>query len=97
LSLALRTLIVQFSGRISGRNDNECGASGVKEIDGTLLWTIDPPADRLYAVEPVGVAIINLYYDFLKINNLPITNTGCEVAIINDYFNLNRIGRGPSV
>jgi hypothetical protein len=26
---------------------------------GTLLCTMDPPAARLYAVEPVGVEIIN--------------------------------------
>jgi len=40
-------LIVTFSGRISGRKDKECGANGVREIDGTFDYTIEPPAAKL--------------------------------------------------
>ena len=58
LSLTFLITIVQFSGRIRGRKDRECGAIGVSEIDGTLFWTIGPPAAKLYAVLPVGVEMI---------------------------------------
>ena len=36
----------------------ECGQIGVIIIDSILGDTIGPPADKEYAVEPVGVAII---------------------------------------
>ena len=52
--------ILQFSGSIRGLNDNECGATGVSKIAGTLHYTIEPPAAKLYAVDPVGVDIISL-------------------------------------
>jgi len=53
------SLIEQFSGSIKGLKDRECGAIGVKSMAGTLHYTIDPPAAKLYAVDPVGVEIIN--------------------------------------
>lgn len=37
----------------------ECGHIGVNIIPFTLGFTIGPPADKEYAVEPVGVDIIN--------------------------------------
>ena len=37
----------------------ECGHIGVNIIPFTLGFTIGPPADKDYAVEPVGVDIIN--------------------------------------
>lgn len=49
----------EFKGRIKGRKDRERGQIGVKRIHFTVGWTIEPPADREYAVEPVGVAKIN--------------------------------------
>ncbi len=45
-------------GSISGLKLNECGDNGVKHIHYVFGLTIDPPAAILYAVEPVGVAII---------------------------------------
>ena len=45
-------------GIIKGLNDNECGAKGVIAMQSVFAYIIDPPAERLYAVEPVGVDII---------------------------------------
>lgn len=59
-SAGFLSLITIFSGKIRGLKDREWGANGVKEIAGTLLYIIDPPAARLYAVDPVGVDIIKL-------------------------------------
>ena len=59
-SSGFRSLIDTFSGRIKGLNERECGARGVREIAGTLLCMIEPPAARLYAVDPVGVDMISL-------------------------------------
>ena len=42
-----------------GRMKQECGHIGVSIIPFTLGFTIGPPADKEYAVEPVGVDIIN--------------------------------------
>ena len=50
-----------------GLNDNDKGHIGDMIVQGTSLWTIGPPADRLYAVEPVGVDIINPYFIFNKL------------------------------
>jgi len=52
-------LISEFSGKIRGLKDKEWEASGVSRIAGTFAYTIDPPAAILYAVDPVGVDIIN--------------------------------------
>ncbi len=60
-SSGLVNLIWQFSGKMRGLKESEWGAIGVKMMAGTLLWTIGPPAARLYAVEPVGVEMISLY------------------------------------
>src|SRR5688500_17524704 len=40
----------------TGRNERLCGQIGVTQKASTPLSTIGPPADRLYAVEPLGVA-----------------------------------------
>jgi len=42
-------------GIIRGRNENEWGAIAVRHMHSMLLWTILPPADKLYAVDPFGV------------------------------------------
>jgi hypothetical protein len=47
-------------GNNKGLNDNERGQMGVSRIQGIVGWTIGPPADNEYAVEPVGVDTINL-------------------------------------
>lgn len=44
-----------LSGRSIGRNDRVCGQRGVMSIEGISGWTKDPPAEREYAVDPVGV------------------------------------------
>ena len=43
--------------RISGLKESECGAIGVRHIAGSVTSSRDPPAARLYAVDPVGVEI----------------------------------------
>ena len=48
---------------LSGNNiclkESVCGQIGVIKRPGVRGWTIDPPADIEYAVDPVGVAIIS--------------------------------------
>lgn len=46
------------SGTTNGRNDSECGATGVRRAQGTDGATTGPPTERLYAVEPDGVAMM---------------------------------------
>lgn len=48
---------VDESGKMTGRNEREWGQMGVKRIAGTVGARMDPPADMLYAVDPVGVAM----------------------------------------
>jgi hypothetical protein len=52
---------VEFVGKIAVLKDNDLGQIGVMRMLCTLGWTIGPPADNEYAVDPVGVATINLY------------------------------------
>lgn len=49
---------MQLAGKIIGLNEIECGANGVKQIQLVLVSRMEPPAARLYAVDPVGVAIM---------------------------------------
>lgn len=49
-----RTIV---SGRIMGRKDSVCAHIAVTRITGFSGCDRDPPAARLYAVEPVGVAM----------------------------------------
>lgn len=51
-------VIYELAGRISGLKDKLCGANGVTQITSRFAYTILPPADKLYAVDPVGVDII---------------------------------------
>ena len=51
------TLILQDEGKQIGLNDKLFGAMGTINILLTPFCTIGPPADRAYAVEPVGVEI----------------------------------------
>ena len=46
------------AGRTIGRKDNDSGQIGAIPIDLTSFYTIGPPADKKYAVDPVGVDII---------------------------------------
>lgn len=46
-------------GKTKGRNDKLRGHIGVSTIALSEGWTIGPPAEREYAVEPVGVDTIN--------------------------------------
>ena len=45
-------------GKTNGLEVSEWGAIGVMTIEKTSGWTIGPPEDKEYAVEPVGVLII---------------------------------------
>ncbi len=51
-------MIVQSKGKIRGLNERVEGFNGVIQIAFTSVLTILPPADILYAVDPVGVEII---------------------------------------
>ncbi len=44
-------------GSTSGRIASVCGETGVRRIVSSVGTTTGPPADRLYAVDPVGVEI----------------------------------------
>ncbi len=44
------------SGRMMGRKESVCAQMAVTRMTGFSGWQSDPPAARLYAVEPVGVA-----------------------------------------
>ena len=46
------------AGKTKGRDVKECGEIGVTIIENTSGWTIGPPEDKEYAVDPVGVLII---------------------------------------
>jgi hypothetical protein len=48
-----------FPGNNRGLNDRLLGHIGVTSNASTDGWTMGPPADKEYAVEPVGVEIIN--------------------------------------
>jgi hypothetical protein len=45
-------------GKTRGLEVRECGEIGVTIIEKTSGWTIGPPEDKEYAVDPVGVLII---------------------------------------
>lgn len=49
-----RTIV---SGRMMGRKDRVCAQMAVTRITGLSGWHREPPAAKLYAVEPVGVAM----------------------------------------
>lgn len=44
------------SGRMMGRKDKVCAQMAETRMTGFSGWHKEPPAARLYAVEPVGVA-----------------------------------------
>lgn len=48
-----------FPGSTSGRKERLRGQMGVRSSEGTSGWMMEPPADRLYAVLPVGVLMIS--------------------------------------
>ena len=52
-----RTVISEVGGSTSGRNASVCALTGVTRMVSSVGNTTGPPADRLYAVDPVGVAI----------------------------------------
>ena len=58
LSFVFLKLNLVDTGRIRGLKLNECGASGVTHMHWVFACTIEPPADKLYAVDPVGVEMI---------------------------------------
>ncbi len=53
-----RTCTSDEAGITTGRFVSVCGAIGVSSIASTAGCTIGPPAARLYAVDPVGLAMI---------------------------------------
>jgi hypothetical protein len=52
-------VISDEDGKTRGRKDKLRGQIGVKTRALSEGWTIGPPADREYAVEPVGVETIS--------------------------------------
>ena len=52
------TVTVLSDGITSGRNDKLCGQIGVMHMAATLGVMIGPPAATLYAVLPLGVAMM---------------------------------------
>jgi hypothetical protein len=50
-----RSVIEDNAGKTSGRNDKLRGQIGVRTIALREGWTIGPPAESEYAVDPVGV------------------------------------------
>ena len=57
-STTFSTRIVTLAGSIIGLKDSEWGARGVRQMHLIVVSRIEPPAARLYAVEPVGVEIM---------------------------------------
>ena len=57
-SRPVRFAYVLLIGTTTGRNDRECGQIGVIAIVPDPTVTIGPPAAKLYAVEPDGVAMM---------------------------------------
>ncbi len=53
------TFKITEAGRIAGRKESDRGQIGVKSTESTAGCRIGPPADRLYAVDPVGVDTIS--------------------------------------
>jgi hypothetical protein len=53
-----RRVIEEEAGNTSGRKDRLRGQIGVRTRALSDGWTIGPPAEREYAVEPVGVETI---------------------------------------
>ena len=52
-STGIEHVSTELSGSSNGRNDNVCAHIGVSSMAGTEGWTMDPPAAREYAVDPV--------------------------------------------
>lgn len=50
-----RSVIIEDEGNTRGRNERLRGQMGVKTSALSDGWTMGPPADKEYAVEPVGV------------------------------------------
>ena len=46
-SKGLKSLILEEVDKIKGRKEGLCGVNGVRLMQGALLWTILPPADKL--------------------------------------------------
>ena len=52
-STGIEHVSTELSGRSNGRNDSVCAHIGVSSMAGTEGWTMDPPAAREYAVDPM--------------------------------------------
>lgn len=55
----IRSVINDDDGKTSGRNDKLRGQIGVKTSALSEGWTMGPPAESEYAVDPVGVDTIS--------------------------------------
>jgi hypothetical protein len=58
LSKDFFSVIFVCGGKINGLKERLWGASGVRQIQSVLGCTRLPPADMLYAVDPVGVEMM---------------------------------------
>lgn len=71
------------AGRMMGRNERECGQTGVTKIAATLGWTIEAPAATAYAVLPVGVEMIRPGMHTRSKRHITLT---CILNIKQGYF-----------
>jgi hypothetical protein len=55
VSLRSTTRMVRSAGTTMGRCVSACEQMGASTVQSTEGWTMGPPADSAYAVEPVGV------------------------------------------
>ena len=69
-----RRVMEDDAGKTSGRKERLRGQIGVRTRALSDGWTIGPPAEREYAVEPVGVETINPS-DYSVKKNCELINT----------------------
>ena len=77
-----------------GLKEREWGAKGVRQMHSTVDPTIEPPADRLYAVDPVGEEMTNLENYSPE---LPIPDQSCEELVVYEDLQRCRVGRETPV
>lgn len=84
---------------MTGLNESECGQILVRQNTSQDGCTIDPPADKLYAVDPVGVEImipspltVVRGTSFTKISNLAM-NSASPLDITTSFNAWNTAGK----
>src|SRR5947209_14249886 len=90
------------AGTTIGRFVKVCGAIGVRSSASSVGCTIGPPAARLYAVDPVGVATIRPSALTRVTNSLPIDTDRSiirdrAVFVMTTSFSAMYSGTDPSI